>query len=112
MFNFFKKKNPKNDSKKINIFYNERNALIIYFKCAKCGELFKSYLRKGYDLINDYDNDGFIIDKEYIGAKCPNRIHLHAILDRNYNVIDYTLENGNFITKEEWEIEKNESING
>lgn len=88
------------------IFSMKKNALIVYFKCNKCGETFKSYLRKGYDIINDYDNDGFIVDKEYIGSKCPTRIHLHASFDRNYNLINYTLDNGKIITKEEWENEK------
>ena len=109
MFNFFKKKVQKNNSEQRNIFYEEKNALIVYFKCNKCGETFKSYLRKGYDIINDYDNDGFIVDKEYIGSKCPTRIHLHASFDRNYNLINYTLDNGKIITKEACENEKNES---
>lgn len=103
IFNFFKKKEPKTKSESNKVFYNEKDAIVIYLKCSKCGELFRSYLRKGYDLINDYDNNGFLIIKEYIGAKCPNRIHLHAILDRNYNLIEYTLENGELISKEEWE---------
>jgi queuine tRNA-ribosyltransferase len=49
------------------------------------------------------------VEKEYIGSKCPTRIHLHASFDRNYNLINYTLDNGKIITKEEWENEKNES---
>lgn len=44
MFNFFKKKVQKNNSEHRNIFYEEKNALIVYFKCNKCGETFKSYL--------------------------------------------------------------------
>ncbi len=41
MFNFFSKKRfKKNNSEHRNIFYEEKNALIVYFKCNKCGENF------------------------------------------------------------------------
>lgn len=109
MFNLFgKKKKSENKDNQKKIFYEDKNALIIYFKCSKCGEKFRSYLRKGYDFITDYDNGGYIIDKEYIGSKCFNKIHLFATFDQNYRLIDYKLENGETISKDEWEHGNNE----
>ncbi|PNR95470.1 hypothetical protein [Petrotoga olearia] len=104
MFNFFKR-NKSNVSKTTNkqVFYNEKNALVIHFKCTKCGEKFRSYLRKGYDFVTDYETGEYKINKEYIGSNCFNKIHLSATFDRNYKLKEYTLENGKVISKEEWE---------
>lgn len=104
MFNFFKR-NKSNVSKTTNkqVFYNEKNALVIHFKCTKCGEKFRSYLRKGYDFVTDYETGEYKINKEYIGSSCFNKIHLSATFDRNYKLKEYTLENGEVISKEEWE---------
>jgi len=104
MFNFFQRNNSdrsKTDSKQV--FYDEKNALVIYFKCSKCGEKFRSYLRKGYDFITDYDTGEYKINKEYIGSKCFNKILLSATFDRNYKLKEFSLDNGDVISKEEWE---------
>jgi len=108
VFNFFKKDKDKvNKATDKNVFYSEKNALVIYFKCSKCGEMFRSYLRKGYDFITDYDSGGYKIDKEYIGSKCFNKIHLIASFDRNYKLLDFSLDNGEVISEKEWEDRNN-----
>ncbi|KAF2955689.1 hypothetical protein [Marinitoga sp. 38H-ov] len=96
MFWFKKKKN--------NPFYNEGNALVIYFTCDNCGEKFRSYLRKGYDFSNSYDGKAvYVINKEYIGSKCSEKIQLNAEFDGSYKLLNFELIGGKIITKEEFE---------
>ena len=101
---FFRKRKKREDLAK-NPFYNEGDALVVYFKCDKCGEVFRSHLRKGYDFIVNYDNPSvpYRIDKLYVGAKCPNRIKLRADFKSNYKPVSFELEGATFITKEEYE---------
>ncbi|HOO74259.1 MAG TPA: hypothetical protein PLS66_03120 [Tepiditoga sp.] len=95
MFNIFRKKE---DNK---IFYTEGNSIVFYFKCSNCGEKFRTHLRKGYDFINDYDNNTFIVDKEFIGSKCFEKIYLKATFSSSYKLIDFELKNAEIIKKED-----------
>ncbi|MDN5341508.1 MULTISPECIES: hypothetical protein [Oceanotoga] len=99
MFNFFKKNKTKKN------FYREKDALILYFKCNKCDEKFISHLRLSYDLLRDYENGGFKIEKEYIGSNCNNKIQLKATFKENLKETSFELINGTVITKEEWKNE-------
>ncbi|ABV33351.1 MULTISPECIES: hypothetical protein [Pseudothermotoga] len=102
---FFKKKKKSEQDLLTNPFYKEGNLFVIYFKCEKCGEYFRSHLRAGYDFIIDYDNPStpYKVDKIYVGSKCPNKIHLIATMSSSYKLRTVTLEGGKFITKEEYE---------
>ncbi len=102
LFLFFGKK-KKNLAQ--NPFYGEKNSLVVYMKCNKCGEVFRSHLRKGYDFLIDYDNPSvpYKIDKLYVGSKCPNKLHLTASFTASYKVISVSLDGGTFITREEYE---------
>ncbi|MDK2885750.1 MAG: hypothetical protein PWP54_308 [Thermosipho sp. (in: thermotogales)] len=102
---FFFKKRKKNLS--INPFYKEGNNLVVYLKCEKCGEVFRSHLRKGYDFIVNYDNPNvpFMIEKVYVGSKCPNKIELKAQFTGSYKPVSFEIQGGKFITKEDFEKE-------
>ncbi len=102
---FFKRKGKTKEELQRNPFYSERDTLVVYFKCDKCGEVFRSHLRKGYDFIVNYDNPSvpYRIDKLYVGAKCPNRIKLRADFKANYKPVSVEIEGATFITKEEYE---------
>ena len=100
MFNFLKK--IKNSISKNGDFYYEGKDLVLYFRCDKCGEKFMTHLKRGYDFSRDYDNGGFIINKEFIGSKCYERINLSAKFDENYKIENYDLIGAKAITKEEW----------
>lgn len=103
---WFNKKKKEKDVLK-NPFYNEQNALVIYFKCNRCGETFRSYLRKGYDFSNSYEGKAtYVINKEYIGSKCPERIQLIAEFDGAYRLLNYDLIGGTPITKAEFDTEE------
>lgn len=103
---FFKKK--KNIEK--NPFYSEKGSLVVYIKCDKCGEVFRSHLRKGYDFMIDYDNPNvsYKIEKIYVGSKCPNKIELRAQFTGSYKPVSFDIIGGSFITKEAYEKEVEE----
>ncbi|ABR31596.1 hypothetical protein SU69_08880 [Thermosipho melanesiensis] len=100
---FFKRK--KNIEK--NPFYNDKNALVIYFKCENCGEVFRSHLRKGYDFLVEYDSASvaYKIDKVYVGSKCPNKIEVRAQFTGSYKPVSFGISGGKFISKEDFEKE-------
>ncbi|MCD6551890.1 hypothetical protein [Thermotoga sp.] len=102
LFLFFGKRKKNLDQ---DPFYREKGALVVYIKCDRCGEVFRSHLRRGYDFIVDYDNPSvpYKIDKLYVGSKCPNRIHLVARFTSSYKPVSVSIEGGSFITKEEYE---------
>ena len=84
---------------------NSSGFIWIYTKCDKCGEKFRTLIRKYNDLTPTYKDDGpaFILNKELIGASCPNRINLHLEFDRGYHKISEEITGGHFITKEEYQ---------
>ena len=95
---FFKKFFSKKEMDSSELFW-------IYTQCDKCGEKFKTLIRKNNDLAPTYKNEGpaFILRKELIGASCPNRINLHLEFDRSYRKISEEITGGHFISKEEYQ---------
>ncbi|GAB6189808.1 hypothetical protein JCM30566_15500 [Marinitoga arctica] len=90
-----------------NPFYNDKNFLVIHFKCKKCGENFRSYLNKGYDFSISYEGKAtYLINKEYIGSKCFEKIQLIAEFDSNYRLLNFDLIGGIPISKEEFNMEE------
>ncbi|WP_448376338.1 hypothetical protein [Fervidobacterium sp.] len=104
---FFKKRERSEEDLEKNPFYKESNALVVYIKCNKCGEVFRSHLRIGYDFIIDYDNRSapFMIEKVYVGSKCPNKIELRAEFTGSYKPVSFEIDGGKFISKETYEKE-------
>ena len=95
---FFKKFFSKKEMDSSELFW-------IYTQCDKCGEKFKTLIRKNNDIAPTYKNEGpaFILRKELIGASCPNRINLHLEFDRSYQKISEEITGGHFISKEEYQ---------
>jgi len=94
---FFKKFFSKKEVDSSELFW-------IYTQCDKCGEKFKTLIRKNNDIAPTYKNEGpaFILRKELIGASCPNRINLYLEFDRSYRKISEEITGGYFISKEEY----------
>jgi len=94
---FFKKFFSKKEVDSSELFW-------IYTQCDKCGEKFKTLIRKNNDIAPTYKNEGpaFILRKELIGASCPNRINLYLEFDRSYRKISEEITGGHFISKEEY----------
>ncbi len=81
--------------------------LWIYSQCDKCGEKFRTLVRKYNDLTPTYKDEGpaYILKKELIGASCLNRINLHLEFDRSYRKISEEITGGHFISKEKYQTE-------
>ena len=94
---FFKKFFSKKEVDSSELFW-------IYTQCDKCGEKFKTLIRKNNDIAPTYKNEGpaFILRKELIGASCPNRINLYLEFDRSYRKISEEITGGYFISKEDY----------
>ncbi len=104
---FFKKKEKSEADLEKNPFYKDKNALVVYIKCNRCGEVFRSHLRIGYDFIINYDDrtSPFMIDKVYVGSKCPNKIELKVKFTGSYKPVSIEIDGGKFISKETYERE-------
>ena len=77
----------------------------IYIKDDKCGEKIKLVLRKGYDIVREFDEDkeaSFSTKKVAICDNCYSNIEVFIEFDNNYNIISKNIENGEFITKDEY----------
>ncbi|QTA38949.1 hypothetical protein JYK00_07700 [Thermosipho ferrireducens] len=107
---FFKKKKKKEADLEINPFYKDKKNLVVYLRCNKCGEVFRSHLRKGYDFIINYENPDvpYRIEKLYVGSKCPNKIEIKAQFTGSYKPVSIEISGGKFITKEDYEKEVEE----
>jgi hypothetical protein len=55
------------------------DSMDIYVMCDRCGEIFKTHVIRGSELFPTYDEEGpaYLLRKELIGSKCPNRIQLY-----------------------------------
>jgi hypothetical protein len=70
----------------------------IYVKCGKCGEVIKTHIVMGHELIPTYEEGGavYILRKELIGARCPNRIQLVMDFDGAKRIISRQVSGGEF----------------
>ena len=83
-----------------------RDAVWVYLKCDKCGEKLSLRLRKSSEIQRDEaGGNGYqmFVNKTVVGSKCFNRMQLRLEFDSVYRVVNKQLENGTFITKDEYE---------
>jgi uncharacterized protein YktA (UPF0223 family) len=82
-------------------------AVFIYSQCEKCQEKFRNRIDKQYDLQMNYADEGpaYRSHKELIGSKCRNKILVDLEFDQSKRLIAKSIQNGEFITREEFEAE-------
>ena len=80
-------------------------AVFIYSQCDKCQEKFRNRIDKQFDLMINYADNGpaYQTHKELIGARCRNTIILDLEFDNQKRLIGKAIQNGQFITREEFE---------
>jgi|SRR6056297_3512276 len=86
---------PSSDSKIIKLFIADK----------KCGNKMRVVLRKGYDIQKNYDDNvegEYQIHKIIVCDKCYNNVVIDVQFDRNYNIINKSIENGKFLTEEDF----------
>ncbi|MCD6545068.1 MAG: hypothetical protein J7K69_00235 [Thermotogae bacterium] len=87
-----------------NPFYNQRDYIVMYVQCDNCGEVFRSHIRKSSELLSNFQGKAsYILNKELIGSKCPNRINIYAEFTSSFKPLNYEINGGHFITKEIYE---------
>lgn len=91
-----------------NPFYMTSKAVIMYVRCSKCGEVFRSHVYKGSEIALSYENgkNGYKLRKELIGANCPNTIEVNAFFSSSFKTLSFDIKGGEFITEEEYYKEK------
>ena len=79
------------------------NALWLYVRCARCG----TALAVRVDLRNepsiDYEAGGYVLHKEMMDNKCFMLMHARVRFDARRQVVEQTVDKGEFITREEFE---------
>ncbi len=76
------------------------NGFFLKARCGKCEEEFNLYIDKTASLAQNYDESskgGYFLNKEIIGARCPNRMQVRMDFDNNRKLRSRTIENGEFI---------------
>ena len=81
--------------------YVDESGLYFYFQCDKCGARVKVRADKQHDLLRE--GGGYSWHKTIVDSKCFRRMETVVQLDINYNVTNYTLEGGQFLTEAEYE---------
>ncbi len=73
-------------------------------RCDACGETFNLFVSKTTDLAQDFTEGGgvtYFLQKEIIGARCKNLIHVRMEFDGGKKLISRQIENGAFIDDQE-----------
>jgi hypothetical protein len=70
----------------------------IYVKCDRCGEIIKTHIVMGHELMPTYEEQGpaYLLKKELIGYRCPNRIQIAVSFDASKRIISRDITGGTF----------------
>ena len=69
-------------------------------RCSTCGEVFNLFINKSTDLAQIFDERGgvtYSLNKEIIGGRCRNLIHVNMEFDGSKKLVSRKIENGEFI---------------
>ena len=69
-------------------------------RCTECGEQFKLFINKSYELMQDFKSDGSVtysLKKEIYGVGCNNRIYVNMKFDGGKKLVSREIENGEYI---------------
>ena len=82
----------------------DKKIIKLYLQDKKCGEKIEVLLRKSYDIHRVYEDDKvyYKINKVVVCTKCYNKIRIIVTFDKAYNILTREIENGKFITEEEY----------
>jgi hypothetical protein len=73
-------------------------------RCDACGEVFNLFINKSTDLLQNFSKQGgvtYSLNKEIIGGRCRNLIHVKMEFDGAKNLVSKQIENGEFIKEEQ-----------
>jgi hypothetical protein len=76
--------------------YEDKDGIYLYVRAHKCNAVVKVRADKKHDL-NDADG-GYVWYKTIVDSKCFSRMEAVVHFDRNYNITQSEITNGEFIT--------------
>ena len=86
---------------------SDGRALYFYVRCNACGEQIRVRVDMYNDLAAEYDSkervSGYVLNKDILGSKCFKLMRMHLQLDPSRRLVNKSVENGTFITKEQYE---------
>ena len=89
--------------------YVDKQGIYFYVQCNNCGKTVRIRADKQYDLAAD--GGGYTWHKTIVDNKCFRPMATVVTLDRNYNVVQADIDNGRYLTEEEFKaIEKEEAV--
>ena len=84
--------------------YVDTQGIYFYVRCDNCGASVRVRADKQHDL--NREDGGFVWHKTIVDSRCFRPIHTVVHLDGNYNVANYELDGGRFISQEEYEADQ------
>ena len=82
---------------------NDPNALWVYVQCNRCGTSLAVRIDRRNELSPDYEGGGMILRKEMMDSVCFQLMHAEMQFDGQGNVSAQNVDNGKFLTREEYE---------
>lgn len=76
--------------------------LTLYVRPKMCKEILQVRVDLRNNLSLSDDESGYFVRKVASGARCPFNAELHLEFDKQRRLIDKSIENGDFVTEEEY----------
>jgi hypothetical protein len=97
----FKKLSEKLLGKRTSVPSSE--GFFLNVRCSECGEQFRLFINKSYELMQNFETDGritYALKKEVYGVGCNNRIYVNIKFDGSKKLVSREIENGEYIEEE------------
>lgn len=82
---------------------DDPNAIILYIRVKKCGAIARVRVDIRNDLSMDDDGESYVVRKQVMDNVCYGMTELEMHFDCNHHEVSRTIENGEFVTRAEWE---------
>ncbi len=89
--------------------YVDKQGIYFYVQCNNCGKTVRMRADKQYDI--SVDGGVYTWHKTIVDSKCFRPMNTVVTMDSNYNVVTAEIDNGRYLTEEEFnKIEKEEAV--
>ncbi len=79
------------------------NGIIYYIKVRKCGAIARVRVDRNNDLSLDDDGETYVVRKQVVDNVCYGTAEIELHYDANRNETSRQAENGEFVTREDWD---------
>ena len=81
----------------------DQNGIVFYIKVHKCGAIARVRVDRNNDLSLDDDGESYVVRKQVMDNVCYGLAEMEVHYDTNRNETSRHVENGEFVTREDWE---------